>query len=750
MKTLKYLILAALLLPGLVEAKPLVEKPQQRHPTSFAIVVDRTTYEKTLPQLRAYRNALEADGLAAYILCDDWQTPEEVRAELYGLMRKTSRRAPLEGAVFVGDIPIVLVRNAQHMTTAFKMDEIKFPMNESSVASDRYYDCPDLEFERVAQDTVDRLWFYYNLSTTSPQRLDPAFYSGRIRYPEQLGGDKYAGIARYLEKVVAERQRVDQLDHVVTYAGDGYNSDCLICWMDERIAMDENFPLTNTREAARLRQLNFRMDPYMKYRLFDELERPEVDAILFNEHGSPDAQHVGSYTPEPDTFDAMYEQLRGAYGWAEFMEKRKGEKADLEGLRESFKKEYHLTDAFFEALEREESAASEPEGTLPRDIELEDLTDLPVQPRFVMFNACYNGSFHKPGNISGYYLFGPGRTVAAQGNTVNVLQDRWTYEMVGLLSHGVRVGQYNRLIATLEGHILGDPAFRFRPVEANDVSQAMTLHRRDAAYWQALLDSTPYADLKSLSLRMLTDMGAMTPDALLAVMRGEPCATTRMEALKLLGRFGDEDAFEQGVLLGLGDRYELLRRNAATYAWQLGRPALLPALVKTLVDDDESQRVCYIARKGLQLSPEASADSVLQAVVAASTVADRDSVLTQLRESLDRDFRMKDRDLQQLRSGKTLAARISAVRSMRNNTYHECVPELLQLLATPSEPLELRVNVAECLGWFVHTPRRAEIIDTCRRLAGETADPSLKGELLQTALRLESTVSVPNTTNQNK
>ena len=82
---------------------------------------------------------------------------------------------------------------------------------------------------------------------------------------------------------------------------------------------------------------------------------------------------------------------------------------------------------------------------------------------------------------------------------------------------------------------------------------------------------------------------------------------------------------------------------------------------------------------------------------------------------------------------------------MRNNTYHEYVPELLELVGTPSEPLELRVNAAECLGWFVHTPRRQEIIDTCRRIAAGTEEEPLKGELIQTALRLESTVSVPNT-----
>lgn len=82
-------------------------------------------------------------------------------------------------------------------------------------------------------------------------------------------------------------------------------------------------------------------------------------------------------------------------------------------------------------------------------------------PRFVMFDACYNGSFHLPGYVAGYYIFNDGKTIVAQGNSRNVLQDRWTIEMIGLLSQGIRVGQWNRLIATLEGHIIGDPTFRF-------------------------------------------------------------------------------------------------------------------------------------------------------------------------------------------------------------------------------------------------------------------------------------------------
>lgn len=438
----RYLLAIVLLLPFILQAKVAVEKPRSKQPTAFAIVVDQATYDKTAPQIHAYRDVLEADGLSTYILRDNWQTPEQVREQLIALMRKTAKRSPLEGVVFVGDIPIAMVRNAQHLTTAFKMDEDNFPMIQSSVPSDRYYDCPDLQFELIARDTTDRLLSYFNLACDSPQRLDPAFYSGRIRYPEQLGGDKYEGIARYLEKVVAERGKVDQLDNLVTYAGDGYNSDCLVCWMDERVAIDENFPLTDTRKAGNLRQLNFRMDDYMKYRVFDELVRPEVDAMFFNEHGSPDKQHVGSYTTEPDSFDGQYSQLKAEVMIALYMERRKGDKADVEGAKQYFKEKYHLTDAFFETKKTEADDDTKAKGD-QTIVSLEDLETLAAQPRFVMLNACYNGSFHKPGYITGYYIFGPGRTVATQGNTVNVLQDRWTYELVGLLSHGVRVGQYN-------------------------------------------------------------------------------------------------------------------------------------------------------------------------------------------------------------------------------------------------------------------------------------------------------------------
>lgn len=133
----------------------------------------------------------------------------------------------------------------------------------------------------------------------------------------------------------------------------------------------------------------------MKYRVFDELVRPEVDAMFFNEHGSPDKQHVGSYTTEPDSFDGQYSQLKAEVMIALYMERRKGDKADVEGAKQYFKEKYHLTDAFFETKKTEADDDTKAKGD-QTIVSLEDLETLAAQPRFVMLNACYNGRSTNP------------------------------------------------------------------------------------------------------------------------------------------------------------------------------------------------------------------------------------------------------------------------------------------------------------------------------------------------------------------
>ena len=714
-------------------AKISIERPAQKSATSFAVVIDAATYEKCHAEVAAYRDALQKDGLAVYTISADWTSPEEIRAELAKLYKSNSKKMPLEGCVFIGDVPYVSVQNAQHMTTAFKMNEERFPIDEASVTSDRFYDDLNLSFEFIKRDSVDNLRYYYKLSENSPQHLNPSFYSGRIHYPEQMGGDKYESTAKYLRKVVAERERQEKIDYMVTFAGAAYNSDCLVTWMDERVMLDEIFPQLSRNDHRALKQLNFRMNNYnMTYKLFAELERDEVDIMLFNEHGSPDKQHI-SGEGQIDSFNARLEALRYTVYSAIRREERKGEKGDVEGAKAYFKERYHLTDKFFEEYYNPTPSTKDPD-----DLNLEDLNTHTLNPRFVVFNACYNGSFHQPGYVAGSYIFGDGRTVVAQGNTVNVLQDRWTYELFGLLTHGVRVGQYNRMVATLEGHIIGDPAFRFAPTVEGTLAQDMVTKKvvkgKNVSYWTALLDA-PNADIQSLALRMLADGGAISAKELLNKYRTCNYATTRMECLKLIMRNGYCEEAIAAVSEALYDSYEVVRRNAATYAWMLGAEELADEVSDVLINYPESQRVGFILNRAMEMLPEQVAMAAFDKAAAATHYPVKENI-DALRKYQMRSQKTKQSEMADLfNNEEKLAARISAIRGVRNNTYHEYVPQMIALVQDEAQPAELRVAVVEALGWFVASPRKAEIIAACEAL--KSTDKALMAEAQQTINRLK-------------
>ena len=714
-------------------AKISIERPAQKSATSFAVVIDAATYEKCHAEVAAYRDALQKDGLAVYTISADWTSPEEIRAELAKLYKSNSKKMPLEGCVFIGDVPYVSVQNAQHMTTAFKMNEERFPIDEASVTSDRFYDDLNLSFEFIKRDSVDNLRYYYKLSENSAQHLNPSFYSGRIHYPEQMGGDKYEATAKYLRKVVAERERQEKIDYMVTFAGAAYNSDCLVTWMDERVMLEEIFPQLSRNDHRALKQLNFRMNNYnMTYKLFAELERDEVDIMLFNEHGSPDKQHI-SGEGQIDSFNARLEALRYTVYSAIRREERKGEKGDVEGAKAYFKERYHLTDKFFEEYYNPTPSTKDPD-----DLNLEDLNSHTLNPRFVVFNACYNGSFHQPGYVAGSYIFGDGRTVVAQGNTVNVLQDRWTYEMFGLLTHGVRVGQYNRMVATLEGHIIGDPAFRFAPTVEGTLAQDMVTKKvangKNVAYWTALLDA-PNADVQSLALRMLADGDAISAKELLNKYRTCNYATTRMECLKLIMRNGSCPESIAAVSEALYDSYEVVRRNAATYAWMLGAEELADEVSDVLINYPESQRVGFILNRAMEMLPEEVAMAAFDKAAAATHYPVKENIEA-LRKYQLRSQKTKQSEMEDLfNNEEKLAARISAIRGVRNNTYHEYVPQMIALVQDEAQPMELRVAVVEALGWFVASPRKQDIIATCEAL--KSTDKALMAEAQQTINRLK-------------
>ena len=730
---MKKIIYLSFLLPLAGNAQTTVIKPSVKHPTAFAIVTDNQTYANTKDAMHLYKDAVEADGLSTYLISGDFQNPDQVKAEIVKVYNESPM---LEGIVLVGDIPIALVRNAQHMTTAFKMREKAFPWPQSSVPTDRFYDDLNLKFEYLKQDSVNPQHFYYKLTEDSPQRLNPTFYSARIKYPEKRGGDKYQAIATYLKKAAAAKaDKNNKLDQVFSFNGGSYNSDCLIVWMDDEKAYKENFPLAFGREMG-FKHWNFRMRHPMKYRLFDELRRNEIDVFMFHEHGMPTGQLINDELSCTGLED-RYKMLQSTLYNAVVGHTKKGQSTDK--MRLQMQEKRHVTEVFFKDLDNKEWWDADSTHYADERITTKDFMDrnLKTNAKFVMFDACYNGSFHEEDYIAGQYIFNGGNTLVAQGNTRNVLQDRWTIEMIGLMSHGVRAGQYNRIIASLEGHLFGDPTLRFAPVEDNTWSVDMTVRKTDKAYWEGLLDSK-YADIQSLAMRMLADLDAnkTMSSKFLEMYRTTPFNTTRMEAIRLLSRYKD-GSFTEVLKEGVNDSYELAARLSANYAAFNGDEALIPYVVEAMIEHNERLRVQMGAQKALSLFPR---EKVLKAVDEFYAKADRvneaDEKVRVLR-GLERNYKndaKKHAELMDVNADWN--DRVMDIRTVRNYTAHVNVDDYLKLIRNEANPLEVRVVMTEALGWFTASHKSPYIVSELKKYLNPSLPEDLKLEIEQTINRL--------------
>lgn len=707
---------------------------------SFAIVIDRTTYSKAKDAVENYRKAVEHDGLKTYLIAAEWANPSQVRDSLKALY---NRDKTLEGCVLVGDIPIAMIRNAQHMTTAFKMNEQTFPIRESSVPSDRFYDDLHLKFKYLSQDKDDSALYYYKLTEDSPQRLNPNFYSARIRYPEGKDGDKYQAIADFLNKAAkAKYAQPNKLDQVVSYNGASYNMDCLMVYMDEEKAYRENFPLA-FQNGTGFKHWNFRMNHAMRNYLLSELKRDGIDVFMFHEHGAPDQQLVNGNEACQETSSRLASVKREIYSHTKKRAK-KGE--SLDSLQQMFSVKFGLAAGFWDDYANAEYWKKDSIAHAESYISLPDLENIVSNPTFVMFDACYNGSFQDKDQIAGRYIFNPGSTLVVQGNTRNVLQDRWTIEMIGLLSHGIRVGQYNKLVATLEGHLIGDPTVRFAPISANTVSTDILTKADNRKYWNRLTKSK-YPDIQSLALRMLADCDfglsegnekakATTSAMLLSTFRTSPFNTVRMEALKMLSRYGGED-FTEAVRLGLNDPYERIARSSADYAGRIGDVSLLPDIVRVLFEDEDRIRIQYQLNTSLFLFPKEKVIDEVHRYLSASNRMDKKAEMEKAVGSIADNFAFRDRGDSVIMDAKAKTdKRISAIRFLRNNPRTQSLDTYLAFLNDTSVPQNLRVLMAEALGWFDLSCRKADIRSFIRKMLVEGQPDELKEESLQTLERL--------------
>lgn len=248
--------------------------------SGFAIVVDTKSYQYAQAELKAYAQAVEqVNGLKVYTVVDRWGIPDSIRTALQKLYYQ--KRDPIVGAVFVGDIPVPMIRDAQHLTSAFKMNQTN-PRQESSVPSDRYYDDFSLQFKSVGHDEGTP-YYYYSLTAKGSQRLQPNIYTGRIRPTDVGGTSRYAKLKAYLQKLVALKRTNRKLNNMFYFDGHGYISASKDARIDEKISYFEHFPQLKRRTHQVGYISHDDVNP-VKERLMSELMRKDMDLEIGRAH----------------------------------------------------------------------------------------------------------------------------------------------------------------------------------------------------------------------------------------------------------------------------------------------------------------------------------------------------------------------------------------------------------------------------------------------------------------------------------
>lgn len=368
----------------------------------FAIVIDAKSLAEAGQEVKAYAKAIEdVNGMRVYTVTDRWGIPDSIRATL----RAMHGRGQIRGAVFIGDIPVPMIRDAQHLTSAFKMDQ-RMPKEQSSVPSDRYYDDFGLDFKFLERDSTGTL-FYYSLTSTGRQHIRCDLFTGRIRPTDAGGTSRYEKLRAFLRKAAAEKRENNRLDQVMFFTGQGSLSESRVAAMDEKAQYYEHFPWMRQTPASGITYIDYAQEKYIKPTLMDALQREDLDVGVLHHHGDYDTQYLGRQNK--DVADSIDERLR--------------------------------------------------------DLHLPDFAEWGFRPncRVVIFDACYNAAFQNPDCIANEYIFSGGKTVACMGGTVNLIQDKWYDRALGLLAFGHTVGEVNCLQELLESHIVGDPTFFFAP-----------------------------------------------------------------------------------------------------------------------------------------------------------------------------------------------------------------------------------------------------------------------------------------------
>jgi hypothetical protein len=690
---------------------------------TVAVVTDTVTYQTIGKDIDRYLAAINGSGKQAILIQDVWQHPDSIRRALQALYQD----GRLEGAVFIGDIPVVMTRDAQHLSMAFKMNQAR-DWKESSIPSDRFYDDFDLQFEYIKQDSTEKLYHYYTLKASSVQYVSSDIYSARIKAPATPGKDKYRLLSEYLQKVVKDKQRQRILSHVLYFTGHGYNSESINARIDEGWVLKHHFPFLGERRGARLDFINFDTDDAVRDRLLAQLADTTLDIAILHHHGDSDTQYL-SEIPKAGAPQQYADALKS------FFRAKIRRAKDTAATKQYYMENYDVPESWVANAFDSATAEADSLRDAAADVVIADTYGRVFNAKFIMFDACFNGSFHLDDYISGHYIFNPGATIVAKANTVNALQDMWPNELIGLLNEGVCVGNWAKEVFTLESHLIGDPTFHFA-AGSSVLDRDIVKEKNNPNDWRKLYaNSATPPDVRALALVKLQNNRAITSDELLSVLEKDANPLVRLEAFSLLKK-RLSPLLPQAIALAMTDTYELLRRLGTLTAGKSGDRTLLPVIAKAYFNPATTNREHFQLRYAIEQYPYDTIIKYFAPQRAESPLwpAEKDyaAFLTNLKRSADADRE----DFAKLNDTLPKPTRFT-ISVQRNLCQTEHLAELFEYLKNGRDT-GLRVLAAETFGWYVYSWKRDEILAFCKQQWAVEQDAVVKNELEKTIARLST------------
>ena len=697
---------------------------------SFAIVVDSESYKHCKNEIEDYRESVSNGGLNAFVLEKNWSNPEEIKEALMFHYKNNK----LEGAVFVGDIPIAMIRQAQHFCTAFKMNEAAYPMRETSVPSDRFYDDFDLQFNFIKRDSVETNFFYYNLAAESPQYINSDIYTGRIK-PSSDRGDKYEELSKYLRKVVRTKKEYNVLEKATSYTGDGSFSNSLIAWKDETVTLHEQMPqVFATGDGSKF--YAFAMYPYLKDMMIKEIQRKDLDLVLFHEHGIPERQYLTAQ-PLAEEMDEFYE--RGTLIARQHYRRLVRRGKSHEEAQAAIVKDYGIDPRWFINAFEPEMIKKDSIADMKTGIVLDDIAAANPNVKVALFDACYNGDFRESDFVANRYIMSDGDAIVCLANSVNVLQDKSSCDLMGMLSCGYNVGQWQQQTHILESHVIGDPTFAFAP--SCDIKRPDLLNT-SVKYWKKYLSDKYPCDIQGLALHKLFKLEYEgLSDLLLETYRKSDYYMVRLQCMHLLEYYYD-DNYSQLLKEGLDDPYEFIRRKCAYFTGKVGKPESAKDLVEMYLNEYNALRVAFNIGFTAGYFPE---DSFIQefnkAVDKADFIFDKEQFKADGAKNFRGSIATRDNSKKCIEDKtRSTSSRLSYINGMRNCPYPLLAESLIAVAVDSQEDEVLRVKCAEVLGWYVRAHNRGMIVEKLQAYldSGAEMPAAVRNEIVKTNGRLKA------------